>query len=187
MSKVQDLWGYLGIGPTAAVAVVLATGTLFFAFIAVSRLWGQRIFASMSSFDLLVVIVIGAIIGRALLGSTPTLGGGLVAIVTLLALEGTIDQLSKRPRWQHLINNRAVLLMAGATVLHTELRRFHMTEAELRSRLRQAGIRNTDEVAAVVLESTGAISVLRRGVLLDLALLRDVSGAEQMPSDLLSG
>ena len=62
-----------------------------------------------------------------------------------------------------------------------------MTEAELRSRLRQAGIRNTDEVAAVVLESTGAISVLRRGVLLDLALLRDVRGAEQMPSDLLSG
>ena len=71
MSKVQDFWGYLGIGPTAAVAVVLATGTLFFAFIAVSRLWGQRIFASMSSFDLLVVIVIGAIIGRALLGSAP--------------------------------------------------------------------------------------------------------------------
>ncbi|MFH5823475.1 YetF domain-containing protein [Georgenia sp. AZ-5] len=70
-----------------------------------------------------------------------------------------------RGGWERLVNSQAVLLMAGPTVLRDELHRLRVTEAELRARLRQSGIRSDREVAAVILEPTGTISVLRRGIL----------------------
>ncbi|MFH5821679.1 DUF421 domain-containing protein [Georgenia sp. AZ-5] len=181
-----SLWDYLGITQGAALAVIVATVVLYVTFIVLTRFLGQRVLASLSGFDLLVVIVLGAILGRATMGHTPTLAGGVIAVVTLFALEGVIGRLTSRPRWERLVNNRAVLLMAGPVVLHDELRRTHVTAAELRSRLRQAGIRTDDEVAAVVLEPTGTISVLRRGVPIRPAMLTDVRSAGRMPSDLLS-
>ncbi len=181
----EAMWDYVGIGPVAGLAVVVATVVLYLAFIMLTRVLGQRILASLSIFDLLVVIVLGAVLGRATMGHTPTLAGGLIAIVTLFALEGAIGQLRHKPRWEQLVSSRAVLLMAGSMVLREELRRLHVTEADLRARLRQSGIRNDDEVAAVVLEATGTISVLRRGALVDPAMLAGVRGADRMPADLV--
>lgn len=181
----SELWGYLGIAPTAALAVVCATVVLYLAFIVLIRLLGQRVLSSLSTFDLLVVIVLGAVIGRASLGYTPTLAAGLLCLVTLVILEGAIGQLRSRPAWGRWITSRPVLLMAGSRVLGEELSRSHVTEAELRSALRQAGVRNDAEVAAVILEPTGRMSVLRRGVTVDRSMLVGVRGAELMPPDLI--
>ncbi|GAA1643554.1 DUF421 domain-containing protein [Georgenia ruanii] len=182
-----DLWGYVGISPMGALAVVLATTVLYLAFIALTRLLGSRVLASLSSFDLLVVIVLGAILGRATMGDSPTLAGGLVALVTLLTLEALIGQLRKQPRWERFVANQPAVLMAGTQILHGQLRRQRITEAELRSRLRQAGIRSDAEVAAVVLEPSGTLSVLRRGEPLDRSMLAGVRGAERIPPEVFAG
>ncbi|KAE8765020.1 DUF421 domain-containing protein [Georgenia thermotolerans] len=186
MTVLADLWGYVGITPMGVVAVALATTVLYLAFIVLTRVLGSRVLASLSSFDLLVVIVLGAILGRATMGDTPTLSGGLVALVTLFTLEGLIGQLRKQPRWERFVANQPAVLMAGSRMLHEELRRQRITEAELRSRLRQAGIRSDAEVAAVVLEPSGTLSVLRRGEPLAPGMLAGVRGAEHLPRDLLA-
>ena len=181
-----ELWGHLGITPTAALAVVCATVLLYLSFIVLIRVLGQRVLSSLSTFDLLVVIVLGAVIGRASLGYTPTLAAGLLCLVTLVVLEGVIGQLRSGPLWGRWITSRPLLLMAGPTVLSEELSRSHVTESELRSALRQAGVRNDAEVAAVILEPTGRMSVLRRGVAVDRSMLAGVRGAELMPPELLA-
>ncbi|PYF98309.1 Uncharacterized membrane protein YcaP, DUF421 family [Georgenia satyanarayanai] len=182
---VQELVGNLGISAGAAVSVVVSTTVLYLSFIVLTRSLGQRVLAGFSGFDIVVVIVLGAVLGRAILGHSPTLAAGLIAVVTLLALEGALGWMSSRPRWERLANNAPVLLMAGSEVLWRELRRTHVTESQLRSRLRQAGIRSDAEVAAVVLEPTGTLSVLRRGEPIAPAMLGGVRGAERMPPGLL--
>lgn len=52
--------------------MVISTTGLYGAFLLLSRMLGQRVLARLSGFDLLVVIVFGAIIGRAILGQVPT-------------------------------------------------------------------------------------------------------------------
>ncbi|GAA4419743.1 DUF421 domain-containing protein [Georgenia halophila] len=181
----MNLWEHIGVGPVEAVAVVLSTFALYTAFLTITRLLGQRVLATLSTFDVAVVIVLGAILGRAALGHTPTLAGGLLALLTLVALEGAVGALRRHAWFDRLVSTTPVLLMAGPTVLIDHLDRAHITEAELRSRLRLSGVRSTAEVAAVVLEPTGAISVLCRGEPMDPALLAGVRGAELLPASVL--
>ena len=187
MGEMAGLWDYIGISPTGAVAVVAATVVLYVVFVVLTRVLGQRVLTSLSSSDQIVVIVLGAILGRAALGQTPTMAGGIIALATFFVLEALIGSLGAWPPGERLINNKPVLLMAGPVFLEDHLRRHRISELELRSRLRQAGIRNDDEVAAVVLEPTGAVSVLHVGEPIDPRMLVGVRGAERVPRDLLLG
>ncbi|WP_158635072.1 YetF domain-containing protein [Tsukamurella asaccharolytica] len=53
-----------------------------------------------------------------------------------------------------------------------------MSNAELLPHLRQAGVTEMGEVAAVVFESRGTLSVIRAGRTIDPAIMADVVGAE---------
>lgn len=54
---------------------------------------------------------------------------------------------------------------------------------ELLPKLRESGIRHRSEVACVILEPTGEVTVLRRGILLDRSLMLDVRGVEHVPEE----
>ncbi|PFG39837.1 uncharacterized membrane protein YcaP (DUF421 family) [Georgenia soli] len=182
----SDLWDYIGITPVGALSVALAAAVLYGAFVFATRLLGQRVLAGLSGFDLVVVMIFGAVLGRATLGPWPTLTGGLVALVTLLALEAVVGQVRRRPLWNALINNQPAVLMAGPVVLDDQLEKYHITRDELHAALRRTGVRHPGEVAVVVLEATGTLSVLRTGEPVDPALLADVRGAGRVPPELLS-
>ncbi len=170
----------LGIDWLRAGLVVLTTITMYLLLVLCVRLLGQRTLATMSSFDLGCAIALGSVIGRTSLLLDPTLATGAIALVTLFATQITLARL-RRNRWvDPLMNRPPVLLMAGDTLLHENMRAAHIAEDDLRQKLRLAGIRNLAEVRCVVLESTGAVSVLRRSEPLDPWLFSDISGAEHL-------
>jgi uncharacterized membrane protein YcaP (DUF421 family) len=170
----------LGIDGGRAGLVVLTTVAMYLILILCVRIVGQRSLAAMSSFDLGCAIALGAVVGRTSLLLDPTLGAGVVAMVTLFATQAILSRL-RRSRWiDRLMNRPPVLLMAGATPLPENLRAGHVAEDELRQKLRLAGIRNLSEVQCVVLERTGAVSVVRRSQPLDPWLFSDVPGAQQL-------
>lgn len=176
----------LWLTPLEALAVVLATAGMYVAMVVLVRVLGQRMMAGMSSFDLAAVIAFGAVIGRAALGEVPRLGGGLVALGTLVILQATAGLLRSLPFGKRLVTNHPILLMADGAIDEQLLRRSHVTPAELQGALRRAGIRHHDEVAAAVHEPTGQISVLRRGQPIDPLLLSGVVGASKVPDGLLA-
>ncbi len=176
----------LWLSPTEALAVAIATTGMYAALVLFVRLLGQRVLSGMSAFDLAAVIAFGSVIGRAALGESPVLGGGLVALATLIILQGLVGTL-RHPRWGYrAVSPPPVLLMAGSQVIEEHMQRCHVLPQELQSRLRTAGIRHPSEVAAVTFESSGAISVLRRGTSIDPKLLSGVVGASLVPPELLS-
>lgn len=178
------MWQKLLLTPADAVAVVAATAGMYWALVVLVRLLGQRALARMSSTDLATAVALGAVIGRAALGYTPTLGAGVIALVTLFTMQALAGQVRRWARTSRVMDNRPVLLMAAGEVLPENLRRTHLTEEELSPALRLAGVRHRSEIACVVLEPTGELSVLRRGTRLDRALMADVRGAEQLPDEL---
>lgn len=176
----------LWIGPTEALAVMIATTGMYLLLVLIVRVLGQRVLSGMSGFDIAAVVAFGSILGRAALGETPVLAGGLVALVTLVVLQGAAGQLRAWKWGASAITRRPVLLMAGNEVCTEHLRQCHVQPVELQSRLRLAGVRHPDEVAAVVFETSGAVSVLKRDRPIDPMLLSGVVGGSLVPEDLLA-
>ncbi|WP_026534803.1 DUF421 domain-containing protein [Arthrobacter sp. H14] len=179
------MWENLGISPVEALMVAVSAIGMYFTFLILIRLLGQRVLASMSSFDLAAVIALGSVAGRSILGYTPTLTAGIIGVATLLAMQAITGRIRQSRRGSAIVSNRPLLLMAGREVLIGNLHHAHMVEDELHAKLRQAGVRATSEVACVILESTGAVSVLHRGELIEPDLLRNVQDAGAIPPELI--
>lgn len=174
-----------GVTWPQAVTVVVAAAGMYLTFLLLIRLAGQRALTAMSNVDFAAAVAFGAIVGRVVLGSTPTLLAGVIGLVTLFALRAGLSRLRRRPRVDALIETLPVLLMADGRVLTDNLRSAHVVENELRAQLRQAGVRRYDDVACAILERTGSMSVLRRGESISAELLADVRGRDALPAGIL--
>lgn len=180
------MWNDIGLTWTDAGRVVFSAVALYALVLILIRIMGQRTMARLSSFDLAAAVALGAVVGRGILGYTPTLVAGALSILTLLAMQALTGQLRRFATGVAAVNNKAFVLMAGTEIVYSNLRRTHVYENEITARLRLAGIRSRSEVACVILESTGEISVLRAGVPIEPEFLQNVTGAELIPASLLA-
>ncbi|WP_323793570.1 DUF421 domain-containing protein [Nocardioides sp.] len=164
----DDLAYYLGISPFGALAVVISTIVLYGAITSLLSRAGQRLYASPSSLDLAVVTVLGAIVGRSILGQVPTLSGGLLALGTLFLVECVAGRVRRSARMVARRRHRAVAVMVAGQVQRGDLARLGLDESALWSALRGAGVRTPQEVAVAVVEADGRFTVLRTGEELEL-------------------
>jgi uncharacterized membrane protein YcaP (DUF421 family) len=162
------------------LAVVCVAGiAVYAAVIVLTRLAGLRSLAKMSSFDFAATVAVGSTLSSTLLGSVP-LAAGVLGLAVLFGLQYAIASARRRGALAGLVDNEPVLLMAGDEVLEDNLRHVRMSRAELWSQLRQAGVHHRGQVLAVVLETTGDISVIRAGEAMEPELLDGVRGAEAL-------
>ncbi|MFP7696619.1 DUF421 domain-containing protein [Trueperella sp. LYQ143] len=168
-----------------AAGIVVGTVVMYMFLLLLLRMLGQRVSANLSTYDMAAIIIVGAIAGRATLGLTPTLTGGLVALLTLFSMRALLSLLRLSPRGDSLISNPPIVVMAGTEIFREELRAAHISEDDLWMALRLAGVRNDDEIGTVILEPNGSFSVLRRGCPIDPRILARVRGAERIPAYLI--
>jgi uncharacterized membrane protein YcaP (DUF421 family) len=175
----------LGITWSEAATVVVATVGIYLTLLALIRVVGQRALATMSSFDFAAAVALGAVLGRVVLGHTPTLAAGALGLATLFALQAFFGQLRRVRPIDRAISNLPLLLMADGKVIEKHLRRAHITEDELREKLRLGGVRRYEDVTALILERTGQFSILRRGETIAADMLSDVRGCEALSQEAL--
>ena len=168
---------------TAVLMVVVTAIGMYAALILLTRLFGLRSFSKMSGFDFAVTVSIGSVLAGTVLTPNPPLLQALVALATLYALQiGLAAWRARSSAVANAVDNQPVLLMAGAEILHENLRRVNVTETDLRAKLREANVLSYESVRAVVFESTGDVSVLHGDGPLDLDLLTDVDGVDRLQS-----
>lgn len=177
MSFAQRLWVEIGIHPIHILGIILASTVLYGAFTAVLRLWGQRLYANRSGTGVAVVLVLGAVIGRSMLGQEVTLVGGLICLAWLIGLESIFGAVGSSGFLGH---RQAVVLYAQGVLDHRMMRRYHVDERVIWSKLRHAGIGSLAEVQVMILETDGTVSLIRNGVEIDPRLLRSVRGADRV-------
>ncbi|QRP48858.1 DUF421 domain-containing protein [Amycolatopsis sp. FDAARGOS 1241] len=173
MPALSEIWA---ITPGGVIAVALTTVVMYGVFLVLVRVMGRRSLAAMAPHDVAGIMAFGAVLGRTALLSVPTLAGGVVAMVTLFVLQRLLALAQKTRPFGASLRHEPVLLMAGSDVRHADLLRARVTHDELRQRLRLAGITRLDDVAWVVLEANGQMSVARRGSTPDPFLVEDIPG-----------
>ena len=172
---------WLSTDLTQAWLVIVSSSTIVLAVVAVTRINGLRTFSKMTSFDFAVTVAIGSVIATVAVSATSLLNGviGVVAIILTQRIIATLRTTSGA--FERTIGNDPVLLMAGDRILEDNLSTAGMTRADVRAKLREANVTEWSEVRAVVLETTGDVSVLH-GETLDPSLLDGVVDVEELQS-----
>ena len=142
------------------IAIVLTAIGIYIATILFTRLAGKRSFSKMSSFDFAMTVAIGSVIATTILSKSVSLLQGAVGLAAVYLLQISVAMLRRFSIVQKLIDNQPMLLMDGEEILHENLKKARVTEADLRSKLREANVLELSQVRAVIFECTGDIAVL---------------------------
>ena len=117
-----------------------------------------------------------------ILNKNPPLVQSAVGIAAVYALQFALGTARRRWAWvQRAVDNEPLLLMDGPEMLPENMRKGRVTEDDLWGKLREANVLNTNQVRAVVMETTGDITVLHGdpgGTALQPRLLTGVRGAD---------
>lgn len=178
MTYPHGLDEWLGLGWEGVLATIIATAAIYSLFLLITRLRGVRMLAGLTTFDTLMVLMFGGLIARTALGPVPTLATGVTAFLTLVILHTTLGHFANTRWGDAAINSSPRVLMAGAKMHKENMRRTNTTQSELMSALRTAGIRQLRDVAAVIMEPSGKLSIYRVGEPLDPEMLVGVKDAQ---------
>lgn len=182
-------WSWITTSPTAVSTIVFKAILIYTALIFLTRLSGLRSFSKMSSFDFVITVSMGTILGSTVLTQDPALLQSIVGLATLYAIQYVVSW--ARRHWRGVsdaVDNQPLLLMAGSEILTDNLTRARVTREDLYAKLREVNVLDLSQVRAVVLESTGELSVLHIPYAvapraeLDTALLMGVRDVERLPA-----
>jgi uncharacterized membrane protein YcaP (DUF421 family) len=144
-----------------ASQMLLRAMIVFVVAVAAVRVGSKRFMARNSAFDLILAIMLGSVLSRAITGQSPffpTLAAGiaLVALHKLFAWFGC-----RFDGFGYLIKGRAYLLVKNGKVDSEALRKHNIGIRDLEEALRMNGsCQRVEEVEAAYLERGGEISVL---------------------------
>lgn len=165
---------------TAVMMVILSSVVIYISVIVFTRFSGLRSFSKMSSFDFAMTVAVGSLIATTILMKDPPLLQSMVALASLYILQLTVAKLrGMSATIDQLVDNQPVLLMKGTEVLDDNMKSTKVTYDDLRAKLREANVTQLSQVKAVVLETTGDVSVLHNADpkhKLDDELLSNVKG-----------
>lgn len=133
--------------------------------ILLTRLVGLRSFSKMTTFDFVMTIATGSLLaGASQATEWPAFLQPLAAIAGLFAMQYAIARARRASdRFETLVQNTPVVLMRHGAIDEAALRKTRVARSDLVAKLREANVHDPDEVRAVVLETTGDITVLHAG------------------------
>src|SRR4051794_16806367 len=156
LSTIFGETGNLTIAQECARAVLILIYGL-----AILRIAGRRIFGKWSALDIVVSIIIGSNLSRALTGSAQ-LWGTLVATTLLVALHWVLARLvASSPGFSRIIEGGPIELARHGAPSPSVRERHAVSEADLREALRQSGVDDIAAARTITLEPSGKITVLK--------------------------
>ncbi|WP_347861868.1 YetF domain-containing protein [Salimicrobium sp. PL1-032A] len=135
---------------------------------------GKRTPSTFNIFDWVITVAFGSLVGSFLISKSISLAEGLFALGLLIILQFIVTWLSVRSsRFASIVKSEPVLLFHQGEFYPEALKKTRITRTEILQTARQEGIGSLTLVEAVVLETNGRLSVIKK--------------AEDHPTDVLKG
>jgi uncharacterized membrane protein YcaP (DUF421 family) len=154
---------YFAIAVNPAELIIRGTLVYWFLFL-VFRFVMRRDAGTIGIADLLVLVLIADASQNAMAGGYTTVAEGFVLIGTILGWNWLIDWASFHwPAIARFTTPPAIVLVKHGRVVRRNLRREHLSDEDLESKLREQGVDRLEDIKMALMESDGAISVIRYG------------------------
>jgi uncharacterized membrane protein YcaP (DUF421 family) len=162
LNLLQSLLG-IGAEELAPGQMALRAVLTFAVTVAIIRLGNKRLFGKGTAFDLVVAIMIGSVMSRAITGSSPLLATWAAGLV-LVGLHWLLATLSYHLDWfGPLVKGHPLLLVEDGHVHRAAMREGGVSRMDLDQAFREAGSEpDPARVQLAYLERDGSISVVPR-------------------------
>lgn len=160
--QIQALLGLgLDIGDVGAGQMAFRALLIYIFTLVIVRLGSKRFLAKATAFDVIVGIMLGSIMSRAINGSAP-LVPTLVSGTVLLVLHWILAQLAYHADWfGPLVKGNPILLIKDGQIQQDGMREAGLSDHDLEQAIRiQANQTSTENIHLAYLERSGSISVI---------------------------
>ena len=143
--------------------IVLRGIVVFFFLYVLMRVIGRRELSSLEPFDLILLVVLGDAVQQGLTQDDYSLTGAILAIGTIAVLQLGVSYANFRfPRLRPLLDGEPIVIVERGKTIDKNLRRERVTMEDVMQAARQQNIASLDEVDWAVMETSGAISFIKK-------------------------
>jgi uncharacterized membrane protein YcaP (DUF421 family) len=151
------------IEATKILEIIARVSLIYIACMVLLRLSGRREMSQLGPMDLLTMLLLSETVSPALTGGDQTLTGGLIAAGTLVTLAMLTQWAASRSDFvERIVEGRSVLLVRDGRVRAAVMRKFRITDEDLRSSLHDAGVLSVGDIARAYVEPDGHITMIKR-------------------------
>jgi len=143
--------------------IVLRASAIFLLLYVLLRLFGKRQLGQMTPFEFVALVVVGDFVQQAVTHNDFSITAGTLAVATFGFWSLVLGWVSYRSdTMRRLIEGQPRIVVRDGRLVDEILQRDKITEAEVLSEMRLAGIARLDDVEWGILEPSGKISFLKR-------------------------
>lgn len=149
-------------GDSSELLEILVRALIMYVFaVGMLRIFGKRTTMTTASFDLILTIALGTIVASTIMSTTRPLIHGIAALTALAGLQWILSLgVSRSASVERFVVSPAKLLLRDGRIVTSNLMDERLSDAQLEQNIRQQGYATKDGLEAVVLESSGSVSVI---------------------------
>jgi uncharacterized membrane protein YcaP (DUF421 family) len=129
------------------------------------RIVGKRSFGDMSTFDIIVLVLVGGTLRSSIVGHDASFPGGLIAVASILAADRAVGWACTHSPWlNRIVEGHPTVLVQDGQLVPGSLERVCMPKAAFHRALHSAGMEAKDTVSIRIarLEPNGRVTFIRK-------------------------
>lgn len=127
------------------------------------RLVGKRSFGDMSTFDIIVMVLVGGVLRNSIVGHDGSFQGGLIAVASILATDRLVAWICTRsPRLNRFVEGHPTVIVQDGELVPGALERVSLPKAAFRRALHAQGLEDVKNISIARLEPNGRITLTRK-------------------------
>lgn len=148
-------------GDTTLFVVIVRTAILYSLVVIVMRLMGKRQLGELQPYELVITIMISDLASLPMQDTRLPLLLGIIPIITMLIMQIFVSEIQLRSeKIRSIIDGKPSILLRNGKIDTKALREQRINIDDLMEELRVNGYFNIDDIAYVILENNGQISVI---------------------------
>lgn len=143
-------------------SIIVRAAVIYIFIFLILRLSGKRTLGQMTTFDLVLLLIISEATQQALLSDDKSLIGGMMAITTLVFIDILVSLFTHRLKAaDKIINSVPLIILQNGTPLLDRMRKERISVEEVLEAARiMQGLESLDQVKYAILEVDGSISII---------------------------
>lgn len=140
--------------------LILRSIAIYVVLLTALRVFGKREVGQFTLYDLVLVLLVANAVQPAMTGPDTSLGGGLVIILTLVAVNFLIGRLDRFGIFHRLLAPAPTIVIRDGHYIPRAMDREGVDKEAVEMAIREHGIENVDGVKLGVLEPDGTLSIV---------------------------